>query len=40
MDRWYGFAPINEQEEKIMCHLSEVRNEPIADSYEPILKPE
>ncbi len=38
IDRWYGFEPINEEEEKVMCHFATIFSDWAADRNSTVLK--
>ncbi len=40
IDSWYGFDPINDEEEKIMCHSAVIHNEQSAKSNAAVHKRE
>ena len=38
IDQWYQFGPINEEEEKVMCHFATIFNGWVADCSSTVLK--
>ena len=40
IDTWYGFYPINDEEEKSMCHFAVIHNKKRTNSNAAVHKPE